>query len=266
MATTSELAAAAVPATLIERLVGPPWPIPSTGMVSPLSQPLPRLRRKRRVDVPGLVGRFLPNIAEIDDQVEPWALAWDEQNAEALTESGPLWVVLGDSASQGIGANHWTEGWVTLVRRRLRDATGQPWRVINLAMSGGRFDNVLNDQLPVLRTHNLSPAMVTCVVGSNDLMWRRSTGPVVKDARELAEALPAGTLLSRLGGPGKRPRMVNEEWDRIAQTQGLHLYSIWSWPGATGALAVDRIHPSNLGYTYMADLAWAAMNDHQLVT
>jgi len=224
---------------------------------------LPALRRRRRVNIPGLVGRFLPHIATIDAQVEPYAQAWDRHNADelaaAMLDEAPLWVALGDSSTQGIGADAWNQGWVHTVRNRLRSLTGEPWRVVNLAMSGGRFLDVLDQQLPVLDNLLPTPDLVTCIIGSNDMMWRRGMEPALTEATRVAEALPEGTLLSRLGGPGKRPRAINSMFSRVGEERGLDLFSVWDWPGASGALAVDRIHPSNLGYDYMADLVWGAL-------
>jgi len=222
-------------------------------------RPLPKLRRARRVDVPGLVGRVLPAVAEIDGQVEPYAEAWDRHNAEAIGASGPLWVALGDSATQGIGATAWNQSWVMAVLDRLREATGDSWRLVNLAMSGGRFRDVSDTQVPVMNEFLPAPDLVTCVIGSNDMMWRRGNDRVIADAVTVAESLPVQTLLSRLGGPGKRPSEINRRFREIAAQRDLDLFQVWDWPSAKGALADDRIHPSDLGYSYMADCAWTAL-------
>ena len=48
---------------------------------------------------------------------------------------GRLWLVLGDSAAQAVGAGSRATGYVGLVLERLR-ADGTPWRVVNLPRSG----------------------------------------------------------------------------------------------------------------------------------
>lgn len=230
--------------------------------MTPDSQPspprvLPQLGpRPRRFDLPKYVGRFFKGVAEIDEQVIPYAESWGRHNEAALAADGPLWVALGDSSSQGIGATDWTGSWVMLVLERLRELTAEPWQVVNLSMSGGRFRDVIDTQLPLLDRHVSSPDMVTCVIGSNDMMWRRSSDPVLKDARDLAARLPTGTVLSHLGGPGDRRRAVNETFTDAATERAYELFNIWHWPSPKNALAADRIHPSDLGYEYMADLAW----------
>lgn len=224
------------------------------------SAPLPRLRRKRRVDLPRLLGKFSAGIAEIEAQVAPRADQWDRANELARTKEGPLWVVLGDSSSQGIGASEWDLGWVHLVQEALRTRTGDPWRVINLSMSGGRFRDVTERQIPVLTTMLDEPALVTCVIGSNDLMWRRGMRRIAADAEALMSAIPRGALLSELGGPGARPRALNDIFTAATAAKDLSRFNIWRWPSGHGALAADRIHPSDVGYRHMADLALPAIN------
>lgn len=220
---------------------------------------LPRLRRKRRLDLPKLVGRFSDGVAEVDAQVERYHQRWDEANEIARNESGPLWIALGDSSSQGVGASEWEHGWTHSVLDRLREATGEPWRLVNLSMSGGRFLDVADRQLAVLNTMLDKPQLITCVIGSNDLMWRRGVRGVTKDANRLVDRLPAGTWVSQLNGPGPRPGMINAIYQRGADTKNHQLFNIWNWPSGRGALAQDRIHPSDIGYGHMAELAWSAL-------
>lgn len=69
-----------------------------------------------------LLGRLLarlPSVARTARQVERYAEAWEASNARALAAEGPLWVVLGDSAAQGVGASSYDRGWVGLVLPRL---------------------------------------------------------------------------------------------------------------------------------------------------
>ena len=224
-------------------------------------EPLPRLRRKRRFDLPKLASRFSDGIAEIEGQVEPYAVKWDEANERARFKDGPLWVALGDSSSQGVGATAWENGWTHEVLRRLTTTTGEPWRLVNLAMSGGRFRDVADRQVPVLNTMLPTPQLITCVIGSNDLMWRRGSDGVVRDAKHCVDRIPDGAFVSRLNGFGPRPGLVNEEFERGADTKNHQLFNIWNWPSGRGALAADRIHPSDIGYGHMVELAWSALED-----
>lgn len=222
-------------------------------------EPLPRLRRKRRFDLPKLASRFSDGVAEVEAQVEAYHQRWDEANHIARGETGPLWVALGDSSSQGVGASEWENGWTHTVLARLRENTGEPWRLINLSMSGGRFLDVADRQVPVLNTMLDQPQLITCVIGSNDLMWRRGVRGVTKDANRCVDRLPEGTWVSKLNGPGPRPGIVNSAFERGADTKNHQLFNVWNWPSGRGALAQDRIHPSDIGYGHMAELAWSAL-------
>ncbi|MFT4989569.1 MAG: lysophospholipase L1-like esterase [Acidimicrobiales bacterium] len=222
-------------------------------------EPLPHLRRKRRFDLPKLVGRFSEGVAEIDSQVENYHQQWADANEVARRETGPLWVVLGDSSSQGVGASRWENGWTHTVLDRLREASGEPWRLVNLSMSGGRFLDVADRQVPVLNTMLDAPQLVTCVVGSNDLMWRRRVHGITTDADRVVDRLPPGAFVSKLNGPGPRPTMLNNIFKRGADTKDHQLFNIWNWPSGRGALAADRVHPSDVGYQHMTELAWSAL-------
>lgn len=228
------------------------------------SAPLPRLRRKRRIDLPRIIGRFSDGVAEIDAQTERYHERWDAHNEQVRFDDGPLWVALGDSATQGVGASEWENGWTHLVLDRLRTASGEPWRIVNLAMSGGRFLDVAERQLPVLNTMLRTPQLVTCAIGSNDLMWRRgrrSAKGIYRDAEVCVDRLPTSTLLSRLNGPGDRPGVLNDIFEEAADERDLDLFNIWNWPSGRNALAADYVHPSDVGYTHMANLAWPAIAD-----
>lgn len=49
--------------------------------------------------------RIMPGVARVRAQVAPFAAAWHQANEQALRDTGPMWIALGDSMSQGIGAH-----------------------------------------------------------------------------------------------------------------------------------------------------------------
>lgn len=126
-------------------------------------------------------------------QVEQYAAAWDAHNDAARDARGPLWVVLGDSAAQGVGASSHLAGWVGGVLSRLRERDGEPWRVVNLSRSGARTREVVDRQLPAAGA--LPFDLLTAVVGGNDAL--RTRAPVWRSAAvDLCAALPAGAVVS----------------------------------------------------------------------
>jgi hypothetical protein len=60
----------------------------------------------------------LPGVRKVQAQIVPYALAWQHANLAALRATGPLWVALGDSMSQGIGASAYDRGRVGVLGRR----------------------------------------------------------------------------------------------------------------------------------------------------
>ena len=101
---------------------------------------------------------------------------------------GPLWVVLGDSASQGIGASTPFDGWVGQVQQR-SGADGPPWRVVNLSVSGARVHDVLDEQLPRLYRLGQPVDLVTCAIGGND-MYRSTSWQIRERFTRLVRSLP----------------------------------------------------------------------------
>ncbi len=54
----------------------------------------------------------------------------------------------------------------------LRQQTGQPWRVLNLSVSGSLTRDVIGAQLPRLPAE---PDLVTCGIGINDILYTAPT-------------------------------------------------------------------------------------------
>jgi len=232
------------------------------------SPQLPRLRVRRKPwNVARIAGRFVDAIAEIEAQREPWAQYWDEHNAVALAASGPLWLVLGDSVGQGIGASAPSNGFVPEVIARLRDTTGHPWRVVNLAMTGARISHVVNNQLPTMRAAMLEPAVITCMIGFNDFIGRTRIETIDRGARELVDQVPKGALFGRVDGPRfvKRSTTLARVLDAGAASDKIALFHPYRWKEATDVMARDRIHLNDRGYKFLANTIFEAMVGHGLV-
>lgn len=195
----------------------------------------------------------LPGARKVHAQVARYASEWEQANGTALAGAGPLWVVLGDSTAQGIGAPSWDEGYVGQLRRALDDGSEQPWRVVNLSRSGARTDDVLERQLPALA--EMRADLVTCAIGANDIVRRV---PGLEDRmRQVIGRLPERAILATLPqglGPD-RSQVVNQVIRTEAPAAGLVVADVWARTGPPwhGKYAEDRFHPGALGY---AD--WAA--------
>ncbi len=59
-----------------------------------------------------------------------------------------LYVAIGDSAAQGIGASRPDRSYVGVLAEEIRSVTGQTVRVVNLSVSGATVELAVQDQLP----------------------------------------------------------------------------------------------------------------------
>ncbi|UQX87090.1 SGNH/GDSL hydrolase family protein [Jatrophihabitans telluris] len=157
-----------------------------------------------------LARRLLPGVGLVEDEIGPYAAAWHTRNLDALASSDPLWVVLGDSLSQGIGASSIDQSWVLQTWRVLVE-NGIRYRVINLSISGARVGDVLDRQLPAIAGLAASPHLVTVLIGSNDIIKHDLRAQLPDHYTALMSALPTGSLVATV--PSSRG--VQAEVNRI---------------------------------------------------
>ncbi len=178
-------------------------------------------------------------------------------NDQILDGDGPLWVVLGDSTAQGLGASGPLGGYVGQVLAELRQRSGQPWRVLNLSVSGSLTRDVIRAQLPRLPAH---ADLVTCGIGVNDILYT-APGKLFGDLRTLIASVPDRTVLLDLPVPGgcwgllgrasvPYVSRINRTIHQAAAARGLPVAEISAHftPPWTGKFASDYFHPSQAGY------------------
>ena len=202
--------------------------------------------------------RVLRGVREVQAQVVPYAEAWQAHNRAAIAADGPLWVALGDSMTVGIGAPAHDRGWVG----QALGMVASPLRVVNLAMSGARVPDVLDRQLPALRTLD-EPAVVTLMIGSNDLMSREHRDRLPDGMRRLLDTLPPRSVVSNQPRNSAPALEVNRLIDAAVRDRGLRLADMRgprtsSW---VGKLAADHFHPNELGYTGIAEVFAEAIDE-----
>lgn len=203
-----------------------------------------------------LGGLLLPGIARVHATVEPFAEAWRAANTEAMRADGPVWVALGDSMSQGIGARTISGGWVGQLHSTLNQEQRQPIRLVNLSATGARVRDVVDVQLPMLDSLGVSPALITVLIGANDMFPPKRRAGALTDFARLLDKLPphvavVGTLPRR-----NRPALaINTLIDNaaargtigIADMRGMTVKSL------IGTLAEDYFHPNERGYARIAE-------------
>jgi len=212
----------------------------------------------------GLLAR-VPAVRRSLNEVVAYAAAWQDRTerslaAARLDPARPLWLVLGDSTAQGVGASAYDRGYVGRVATLL----GPRWLVVNLSRSGARTREVVDTQWPrsAAVLDGLTPALVSALVGANDL---RHT-PVeahMQAAVDLARAMPAGGLVATLprGWKETQARAVNAELGREAAAHGLRVADLWATTGPPyrGRYA-DGFHPNDRGYTSWVAAVAAALD------
>ena len=221
------------------------------------------LTRTHAAEVSGLragpFGRWADGVTAMRADCIAFAGHWQAHNEQVMrsAESGPLWVVLGDSTAQGLGAPSPDGGYVGQVLDAMRQRTGLRWRVLNLSASGALIRDVLAHQLPRIP----GPAdLVTCGIGVNDILY---TGPgkLFADLRALLAAVPDNTVMldlplpagyAGLLGLASRPYVarINRTIHEAAAARGLPVAEVSAHflPPWTGKFASDCFHPSQSGY------------------
>ncbi|WP_375001622.1 SGNH/GDSL hydrolase family protein [Aeromicrobium sp. CTD01-1L150] len=209
-----------------------------------------------------LLARFLSGVREVQEHVEPYARAWEERNAEnvrRVAAGARWWAVLGDSMSQGIGASAPDRGWVG----QLQDDVPLPR--VNFSFNGARIVDVLDRQLPALEDLAVAcrnkPALVTLMIGSNDMNSRRGRGEISTAMADLLHRVPRGTLVTTQPGAQGAALMVNHAIDDAAAAGRIRIaeFRVPDMRTWKGRLAADRFHPNDAGYAAMADIVRHAL-------
>jgi lysophospholipase L1-like esterase len=196
------------------------------------------------------LGERLPGARARAIQVAEFAAAWERANADALAADGPLWIALGDSSAQAIGASAHDRGYVGQILERLRVERDPSWRVVNLSRTGALTADVLAEQLP--RLAELPEAqLVTCAVGGNDVIRRRQRDAVVALTR-IAAALPRGSVIATMprGLLDHRARPLTTVVRTEAARHGHRVADLWATTGRPwrGKFSADWFHPNDRGY------------------
>jgi lysophospholipase L1-like esterase len=187
-----------------------------------------------------------------------------------------LYVALGDSTVEGVGATAPDRTYVAVLHDHLRQRYPAA-RVENLGVGGATSADVLAGQVP--RAVTLQPQLVTLSVGPNDITGRqlvhqfernvdkilgglRATGAVV-----VVNLLPDLAVTPRFRGSpaqesvGRLTVQFNEALRRTSREHGAEVVDLYR-PSQVEVLARpelvagDGYHPSDAGYTRWAELMW----------
>jgi lysophospholipase L1-like esterase len=179
---------------------------------------------------------------------------------EAKSDGELLYVALGDSAAQGIGASAPKNSYVGVIADHIRSVTGRTVRVVNLSVSGATVALAVADQLPQFAT--FQPDIVTVAIGANDI---GAFDPAQFEAgiRKVFAALPEDAIVADLPcfylpWNEKKVAVGNRILRQVAAHRGLTvvpLHDTMKRQGLRGMatqFAEDLFHPNDHGYRIWA--------------
>lgn len=185
--------------------------------------------------------------------------AWWRDHAKQSGEL--LYVAIGDSAAQGIGASSPNRSYVGILADHVRLVTGQTVRVVNLSVSGATAALAVRDQLP--RFEKLQPDLVTVAIGANDIAdWYPATFEA--RIRTVFASVPPHSLVAdlpcfHLPRNEAKVAVANEIIRRVAGEHGLIVVPLHATTKRNGVrsiathVAKDLFHPNDRGYRSWAE-------------
>jgi len=179
-----------------------------------------------------------------------------------------VYVALGDSAAQGIGASSPERGYVGLIAQRIEVQTGKRVRVVNLSRTGATLEDVLNRQLPQLKSY--TPDLVTMEIGANDLL-SYDASKFRQQYAAILDGLPADRTVvatmpyfgGRINVQG-RDHAASDIITSLAEQRGFRQADLYDGLKARDSLrvyAADYFHPSNHGHHIWSEAFWVAISD-----
>jgi len=191
-----------------------------------------------------------------------------------------LYVALGDSTVEGVGATSPERNYVSRLHERLR--TVYPGaRVANLGVGGATSADVLRRQLD--RAIELRPNLVTLSIGPNDITTRVPVGAYEKNVdtilgrlRHETAAVVVVNLIPDLAVTprfsrsrvrevvGRQTIVFNEALGRTGRAHGAELVDLYGasqreLPLHPELVWSDGYHPSDAGYARWAELVWTGV-------
>jgi lysophospholipase L1-like esterase len=180
-----------------------------------------------------------------------------------------VYVAIGDSAAQGIGASRPSHSYVGFIARHLRQQTSRSVRVVNLGISGATIHDAIEKELP--RLARTTPDVLTVSIGANDIA-NFDADRFAADVETLLDALPAHAVVADLPSfyflPGEKKVLVaNRILNDAARRRGLTVVPLHRltrrqglW-GVSTQFAGDLFHPNDRGYRIWASAFESAVDE-----
>ncbi len=185
-------------------------------------------------------------------------------NGEAPAET-PVILVFGDSISAGYGLTHVEQGWVALLRTRLKDQE-YGYQVINASVSGETTAGGLARLPRALMLHQ--PKIVILELGGNDGLRALPIAQMRANlARMVDLASAAGAKVLLLGmrmPPNYGPDFTEQfrsSYSDLARDKRLALvpFLLNDIALSPNLMQADGIHPNELGQPKLLDNVWPSL-------
>ena len=194
--------------------------------------------------------------------------------------AGVMYVALGDSTVEGIGATTPDRNYVSRLHERLR-AVYPAARVVNLGVGGATSADVLLRQLD--RAIELRPQLVTLSIGPNDIttrvpasVYEKNLDTILGRLRHETTAVTVVNLIPDLAvtprfnrspareAVGRQTVVFNEALERQGRAHGAELVDLYAVsrrevPLRPELIWSDGYHPSDAGYARWAELVWTGV-------
>jgi acyl-CoA thioesterase-1 len=191
-----------------------------------------------------------------------------------------LYVALGDSTVEGVGATSPERNYVGQLHGRLRTVYPNA-RVANLGKGGATSADVLRRQLD--RAIELRPDLVTLSIGPNDITtgvaveaYEKNLEMILERLRQETTAVTIVNLIPDLAvtprfnrsrhreAVGKQTIIFNETLERTGRAHGAEMVNLYATsqrevPVQPELISSDGYHPSDVGYARWAELVWAGV-------
>lgn len=174
-----------------------------------------------------------------------------------------VYVALGDSAAQGVGATSAERSYVGIIAKRISQKTGKTVRIVNISQSGAKIQDAIQNQVPQVQRYK--PDLVTVEIGANDIA-SFNDAKFKADFTKLSKLLPANTYASNMPYFGSRSaqrphafeasKIIEQTLSKDTRLKLVDLQSITLQRESKLNYAPDYFHPNNRAYNNWADAFW----------
>lgn len=193
----------------------------------------------------------------------------------------PVYVAMGASDTQSVGASREDRGYVYQILRRLRAETGANWKLENVGKSGALVTDLAERQLPLAVRYK--PQVITIWTGGNDVRgsvtlqaFEQNLERIFQTLTTKTDAVIAAANLPRMSEQlfaatmsatekqqmQARADALNDITTRLARKYGVHVVDLGAGDLMYNPanMAADGLHLNDQGHSGLAERFWAVLS------